>query len=72
MPRPWVHPNGHTHWVKSVVFSPDGRTLVTGSADQTMRLWKALRCFQWVTQREVMYAGAGWVRVESWSLAAVR
>jgi hypothetical protein len=32
----------------------------------------ALRCFQWVTQREVMYAGSGWVRVGSWSLAAMR
>jgi hypothetical protein len=33
---------------------------------------EALRCFQWVTQREVMYAGSGWVRVGSWSLAAMR
>ena len=32
----------------------------------------ALRCFQWVTQREDMYAGSGWVRVGSGSLAAVR
>jgi hypothetical protein len=33
---------------------------------------KALRCFKWVTQREVMYAGVGSVRLGSWSLAAVR
>jgi hypothetical protein len=32
----------------------------------------ALRCFKWVTQREVMYAGVGSVRLGSWSLAAVR
>ncbi len=32
----------------------------------------ALRYFQWVTQREVMYAGVGLVRMGRWSLAAVR
>jgi WD40 repeat protein len=30
---------GHTGEVFSVAVSPDGRTLVSGSADQTMRLW---------------------------------
>jgi Reverse transcriptase (RNA-dependent DNA polymerase) len=40
---------------------------VTGRRNQ-----RALRCFQWVTQREDMYAGVGLVRLGSWSLAAVR
>ncbi len=31
---------GHTNKVFSVVFSPDGKTLATGSADQTVRLWE--------------------------------
>ena len=30
---------GHTDWVNSIVFSPDGRTLVSGSRDGTVLLW---------------------------------
>jgi WD40 repeat protein len=30
---------GHTHIVRSIAFSPDGKTLASGSLDETIRLW---------------------------------
>ena len=30
---------GHTSYVMSLAFSPDGATLVSGSGDSTVRLW---------------------------------
>ena len=32
---------GHTNWVTSVAFSPDGKYIVSGSYDGTMRIWDA-------------------------------
>ena len=30
---------GHSNKVKSVVFSPDGTQIISGSRDETIRLW---------------------------------
>jgi WD40 repeat protein/transcriptional regulator with XRE-family HTH domain len=39
---------GHTDWVRSVVISPDGRTVLSGSDDQLIRLWdvKTTQCLK--------------------------
>jgi WD40 repeat protein len=31
---------GHTKWVSSVAFSPDGMKIVSGAYDKTIRVWK--------------------------------
>ena len=33
--------NAHSGWVRSVAFSPDGKTIVSGSADKTLKVWDA-------------------------------
>jgi len=32
---------GHSDWVRSVAYSPDGKHIVSGSADNTVKVWDA-------------------------------
>ena len=41
IPDPSVIPLiGHTNWVNSVAFSPDGKYIVSGSNDNTLKIWE--------------------------------
>ena len=33
--------SAHSDWVFSVAFSPDGKTIVSGSRDETIKVWDA-------------------------------
>jgi len=33
--------SAHNEWVYSVAFSPDGATIVSGSRDETIKVWDA-------------------------------
>ena len=33
--------SAHSSWVMSVAFSPDGKTIVSGSVDKTLKVWDA-------------------------------
>ena len=33
--------SAHRDWVHSVAFSPDGKTIVSGSRDETIKVWDA-------------------------------
>ena len=51
---------GHTNWVMSVAFSPDGKSLVSGSFDYTVKVWNLTdgTCTSTLEVSELMHASS--------------
>jgi WD40 repeat protein len=77
--------SGHSNWIRSIVFAPDGKTIASGSVDGTIRLWdtengRQLRVFAGHTNdvEEVAFspdgrllASASWdLTVRLWDVAS--
>jgi WD40 repeat protein len=59
---------GHTHFVYSVAYAPDGTRIVSGSGDMTIRVWDAVTGKQLV----VLEGHTDWVRSVAYSLDGKR
>ena len=75
---------GHTHVVRSVAFSPDGKQILSGSYDRTLRIWDAkngevratltghadlIMAVAWSPKGELV-ASAGYDEVRVWNVAS--
>lgn len=51
---------GHTSWISAARFTPDGRTLISGSVDRTIRVWDV----ETARARDSFNVGSGFIRLD--------
>ena len=93
-PKPEEEPNfdkdsvesliGHSDWIRAIAFSPDGKYLVSGSNDRTVRLWdlqtgqlirlfkghkQRVKCIQISEDGKLIISGSADSTVKIWELA---
>ena len=45
--------NAHNDWVTSVDFSPDGKTIVSGSSDKMIKVWELT---SWCREKHLLFS----------------
>ena len=51
---------GHSEWVNSVAFSPDGKSILSGSGDHLVKIWNAAPGAEVISSVWVCVEGVKW------------